>query len=487
MSAEFEDRQATAGGDSPPEVNEPISTSSDLEQAKKRAAEAFYAQGNVGTTQIFVNQLGSMNLGPQLKPDASAKPPADQTYALDNRKDCTAFVERYQNSEHLAVAIVLSIFELVYLGDLPDLKEQLMEELPEAVPAGEDAAPLARNPYISVDTFLSVIGGEWFTSEEGRQYVGLGTRTQKALQNLWEQFPALRDPICRWMVRLCQNYKARTDFDAYQMVCAFARVVSIDFEDAQKRIFARLYSIQRNTGLLGNLVCKLYGEAGLEKKLEQLLQSWLSSGSNWLWQPACLACSFLMPKLDEQRLAPALEKTIRFRLVHMSRDDSTFLAILLLQSEYFRTLLARLLCQMVQRANGRAERLATAQTYLYLLRSGYYLVDRRQPELPLAACDTSEQQRFLTPVLAVVLGQTSLRRQQNVILRAYLEELDHYRCSDRLFDHLCAYFYNMGSAAPDYRSDILGLLSNCRGSLAQHLRERLLPLYTSAQRLPSPV
>lgn len=487
MSAEFEDKQATIGVDSPPEANEPISTSSDLEQAKKRAAEAFYAQGNVGTTQIFVNHLGSMNLDPQLKPDASAKPPADQTYALDIRKDCAAFVERYQNSEHLAVAIVLSVFELVYLGDLPDLKEQLMEELPEAVPAGEDATPLVRNPYISVDTFLSVIGGEWFTSEEGRQYVGLGTRTQKALQNLWEQFPALRDPICRWMVRLCQNYKVRTDFDAYQMVCAFARVVSIDFEDAQKRIFSRLYSSQRNTGLLGNLVCKLYGEAGLEKKLEQLLQRWLSSGSSWLWQPACLACSFLMPKLDEERLTPALEKAVRLRLVHMSRDDSAFLAILMLQSEYFRTLLARLLCQMMQRANGHTERLAVAQTYLYLLRDGYYLVDRRQPELPLAACDTSEQQRFLTPVLAVVLGQTSLRRQLNVILRAYLEELDHYRCSDRLFGHLCAYFCNMGNAAPDCRPDILRLLSSCRGSLAEHLREYLHPLYTPARRLPSPV
>lgn len=184
---------------------------------------------------------------------------------------------------------------------------------------------------------------------------------------------------------------------------------------------------------------------------------------------------------------PILEKTVRFHLARMSRDDSAFLAILLLQSEYFRTLLARLLCQMVQWAKGRAERLAVAQTYLYLLRDGYYLVNRRQPELPLAACDTSGQQRFLTPVLAAVLGQTSLRRQLNVILRAYLEELDRYRCSDQLFDHLCAYFYNMGSAAPEYRSDILGLLSSCRGSLAGRLRDRLLPLYTPAQRLPSPV
>ena len=143
MSAEFEDKQATAGEDNPPEANEPISTSSDLEQEKRRAAEAFYAQGNVGTTQIFVNHLGSMNLDPQLKPDAPAKPPADQTYALDIRKSCAAFVEQYKNSEHLAVAIVLSVFELVYLGDLPDLKEQLIEELPEAVPAGEDATPLS--------------------------------------------------------------------------------------------------------------------------------------------------------------------------------------------------------------------------------------------------------------------------------------------------------------------------------------------------------
>lgn len=487
MSIEFEGKQAIAGEDNSPQANEPINTSSDLEQEKKRASESFYAQGNMGATQIFINHLGSMNLDPQLKPDASAEPPADQTYALHTRKGCAAFVERYKNSEHLAVAIVLSVFDLVYLGDLPDLKEQLMAELPEAVPMEEDIAPPARNPYISVDTFLSVIGGEWFTSRESRQYVGLGERTQGALQNLWVQFPALRDPICRWMVKLCQNYKVHTAFDAYQMVCAFARVVSLDFEDAQKRIFSRLYSSQRNTGLLGNLVCKLYGEAGLRKKLDRLLQSWLSSSSSWLWQPACLACSFLMPKLDKEPLAPALEKAVRRRLIHMTKEDSAFLAILLLQSEHFRTLLAQLLCQMVHRANGRTERLAVAQTYLYLLRNSYYLVDSQQPELSLVACDTKEQQRSLTPILAVVLNQTSLRRQLNAILRAYLEELDHYKCSDQLFDHLCAYFYNMGSTAPDYKADILGLLSNCKGVLARRLQRRLLPLYAPTQRLPSPL
>lgn len=484
MSGEFEEKQAVAEDDPSPEVNDPINSTSDLEQEKQRTAHEFYAQGNTASTQIFIGHLGAMNLDSQKKATPSG-PLVGQTYSLHTRKGCREFVERYKSSEYLAVAIVLSVFELVYLGDLYELIRLLMEELPDTVEV-EEAAPPVRNPYISVDTYLSTIGGEWFTSQEDRQYVGLGQNSHQVLQNLWEQFPALRDSICRWLVRLCRNYKVRTAFDAYQMVCAFARVICLDFEDSRKRIFSRLCSNPENLGLLGNLVCKLYGEAGLRGEMEELLRNWLGTRDSWLWRPACLACSFLIPGLSEERFGRALERTVRARLNRLTRNDSAFLAILMFQSEYFRSLLARLLGRMVQKASNRMDRLTTAQTYLYLLRSCYYLVDARRPELPLGACDTKEQQRALTPVLAEVMSQVNLRKQLYAILRAYLKELNRYQYSDYLFNHLWAYFYNLAQGSPIYWSDILEFLSSCRGKLGQRLYERMLSMYHCPRQLPSP-
>ena len=484
MSDEFEEKQTVAEDDHSAEANEPISSTSDLEQEKKRAAYEFYAQGNTATTQIFIGHLGSMDLDSWQKNGTPPTPSASQAYSLHTRQGCREFVERYKNSEYLAVAIVLSVFELVYLGDLHELEELLLEELPDSAPVKEDT-PLTRDPYISVDTYLSTIGGERFTSQEGKQYVGLGESAQKALQNIWEQFFGLRDPICRWLVMLCRSYKTRVAFDAYQIVCAFARVTCLDFEDARKRIFSRLYSSPENVGLLGNLVCKLYEETSLRGKLEDLLLSWLGGKGSWLWRPACLACSFLMPGLDERQLGPALERAVGCRLYSLTKSNSTFLAILMLQSKYFRDLLAQLLSRMARKAGSREERLATAQTYLYLLRSCYYLVDDQRPELPLAACDAKEQQEALTPVLAEVMGHIDLRKQLYAILRVYLKELDRYQYSNGLFNHLCAYFYNLTRSAPAYWPDIMEFLSGVQGESGKRLHAYMLSDYCGSRQLPS--
>lgn len=175
MSDEFENKQAAAEENGPPEANEPIRNASDLEQEKKRTSQDFYAQGNVGATQIFINRLDSMNLDPLLKPDASVEPPAGQTYSLHIRKECAAFVERYQNSERLAVAIVLSVFELVYLGDLPELKELLMEEVDAWLGRWHEAwdKPRSRKGYVLLIIsvlavcYLSVVVPPMLDVEEG--------------------------------------------------------------------------------------------------------------------------------------------------------------------------------------------------------------------------------------------------------------------------------------------------------------------------------
>ena len=484
MSSEVEEAKDAGGEDFLSGDNEPISNSSDLEQEKQRIAQEFHANGNIGTYQFFINSLDSMNLGAAQR-SGSAPKPSNQTYQLYTRSGCSDFVERYKNSEHLAVAIVLSVIELVRLSDLSELKALLVEELPTAELEGEDGTPAVRDPYISMNTFLTAIGGEWFMNQDGQQCVGLGEHSRQALQMIWEQFPALRDPICRWLVRLCQVYKFRTAFDANQVVCAFVRVISLDFEDARKRIFTRLYSYGDSTGLLGNIMYKLYEDSSLQQEAEHMLLWWLSSESNWLWRPACLACSRLMPQLDHERFDPPLEKVMNRRLNRLTKGDAAFIAVLLEQSEYFRTLLTRLLGRAIQRESRRAGRLQTAQAYLYLLRNSYYLVNVGSPVLPLAACDSRQQQQFLAPVLRVVMFQSALRKQLYAILRAYMKELSYYQHTQQLVDHLCAYYYNMAQSAPDYWLDILQFLDNCQEKLSKQICGRLRSLYRPVQQLPS--
>lgn len=483
MSDEVKETSDNDEEESPLEANEPIKCSADLQQEKQRITQDYYAQGNIGATQVFINSLGSMNWGGQQMKSITT-PQSKQTYKLYTREGCAAFVEQYRNSEYLAVAIVLSTFEMVRLSDLPELKALLMLELPDDGPTGEDNELTNQNPYISVDTFLSTIGGKWFTNPDGQQCVGLGEHSQQALSIFWEQFPALRAPVCKWLVHLCQVYQFRTTFDAYQIVCAFSRVISMDFEDAQKQIFSRLYSSSNNAGLLGNIMCKLFENTSLQIEIEHMLLNWLQSESAWLWQPACLTCAFLMPKLDQKKFGPLLEKALKHRLNHLNRNDSIFLSVLLIQSEYFRTMLIDLLSKTIRHRKTQSSRLIIAQAYLYLLRSCYYLVNADCQALPLIACDTKQQQQLLTPILQEVISHSILRKQMYAVLRAYLSELSRYHYSNSLYNHLCASFYNMAQSSPDYRQDILQFLSGCRGKLSALILERLHSIYDPIRQIP---
>ena len=402
----------------------------------------------------------------------------EETYHLHKRDECVKFVERYKRSEHLAAAIILSTFSLVRLSDLSELEMLLLDELSPTEAEKADTR-MPKDPYISVNTLLAVIHGEWSKDQEGLQYVGLGKHSRQALQMIWEQFPALRDPIRNWLFHLYQVYSYRTTFDAYQIVCAFARMISLDFEDSKRRIFPRLFSDRDYTNLLASVMYKLYEEISLRQEIENMLLNWVDSKSDWLWRPAFLACSSLMPQMNEEKFDSSLKRKMRQRLAHLTRYDSRFIAALLMQSQYFRTMLAGLLGKMIRQEERQKGRLGIAQTYLYLLRFCYYFVSADRKALPLAACDTAEQQRSLSPVVGEVLSQVNLRRQLLVILSAYMKELSHYQYDAVLLNHLSAFFYNMVRSNPDYWSEILQFLYDCSGKLPRQIYDCLcskLPL-----------
>jgi hypothetical protein len=85
------------------------------------------------------------------------------------------------------------------------------------------------------------------------------------------------------------------------------------------------------------------------------------------------------------------------------------------------------------------------------------------------------------------MGHAGLRKQLYAILRVYLKELDHYQYSDDLFNHLCAYFYNLTLAAPAYWPDIIEFLAGFHGKLGKQLFSYMLSKYRSSWQLPSPL
>lgn len=475
MNIENEEKHVDDQIDAPfSDSNEPISSSSELEK-EKRTTRDFYAQNNTGHIQVFIQSLESLNLGVHPKEDKSLEKSPPQTYDLHCQDDCSIFVERYKNSDYLAIAIVLSTFELVRLSDLPELKAILIEMLPAAEPTEAENTPaqMGSNPYISVNTFLSIIGGKRFVTDDSQQCIGLGDGSFQILQNFWELFPSLREPIAKWLIQLYQIYKFRTAFDAYQMSNAFVKIILLDFDDAKKRIFSRFYSSPNYTGLLGSIVCKLYETPTLRQDLNHMLLDWARSTSTWLWRPLCLAYSFLPPELRPNEIDVSIKKIITKRFAHITKSDSNFFAILLIQSEYFRTAFSQLLSHSFQKAMARNDRLTIAQIYLYLLRSCYYIVDSSHPELPLVACDTIVQLRSLSSVLTQVMSQFSLRKQLYAVLRAYLNEISYYHYSNQLFEHIAAYFYKIIQDIPEYRQDIQQFLSDCKNSIALRLCDKL--------------
>ncbi len=468
------------------EMNDPIRNSDDLEK-EKRAARDFFAENNIGGVQFFIQSMSSLNFGHSPTPAGTGEKAPNRTYRLECPEDCSAFVECYKDSQYVVTALVLSAFELVRLSELPKLTDTLTELLPTAVPADAENPPArtAADPYVSIDTILLVIGGKRFVTKEGLQCLKLEKDPQQVLRNFWEQFPMLRGPVSKWLVQVCRSSKFRTAFDLYQLVVACSRVISLDFQDAKEQIFPLFYSDPSTTSLLANIVGNLYEDAALRQDLDNMILDWLCSSGVWLWRPACLACSFLMPVVNLGVLEPHLEKAVRKRLTRMTKSDSVFAAVLLGQSEYFRTLFAKLFGQAVQNAHDQKGRMDVAQTYLYLLRNCYYMVDSSQPELPLAMCDNVGQQRSLTPILRQIMSTFSLRRQLYAVLRAYLNEISRYPDSSWNFNHICAYFYNMARSAPECWQDVLRFLAECKNMLARRIYDQLFPLCQNLPQFPN--
>lgn len=456
-----------------------IDSSDDLIQEKRRANE-FNAEGNIAQYQIFVQNLSNLNaFVPNTKTmdmDSSLR----TTHNLCELEECIKFIEKYKDGEFLAIAIILSVFEAVPLRDLPDLKSGLMEYMPSAEileKEGVETHSSQLNPYISLNSIIAVIGGKRFVIGNDQQYVGLGEDSKQALLNIWEQFPDLRNSIILWLIHINKIHEYRTTFDVYQMAMAFARVISLDFIDARKRIFPQLYLNKNNVGLLGILAYKLYENVKLREEMNILLKEWMKSDRNWLWRSASFTYLYFIDNDINFPLETSLKRAILRRFLYFNKSDLRFLAILMFRAKQFRFMCADIFGNAYSKADSQEKKITIANIYIELIRRSYYLVNKTFIELPLVCFDTREQHSCLLPVIKQVMSNYPLRKQLYIILEAYLKELSNYKFSTKVVNHMSAYLYGMALNGLEYQQDIISFLKGCQCKMANQIYDRLLHLF----------
>ena len=349
-----------------------------------------------------------------------------------------------------------------------------MECIPKAhIFVGEDVRdedPIT-DPYISLNTMLSVVGGQQFVTENGLICISLGENSEAALVNILEQFPALRSSIIEWLVRVNEMDQHRTAFAAYQIAMAFIRMISIDIGYARRSILPELYTNSDNVGLLANLAYKLYGNITLREEVKEIVLDWMEAEESWLWRSACLTYSFLEKEMCGNWLERQMERTLRKKLLYLKREDLKFVASILMESKGFRNIITSVFKKVSEQTDDRKKHQILSQVYINLVRYSYYQVSAGLTELPLVACDTKQQQHNLTVVLARIMPVYHLRKQMYAILEAYLKELSRYAFTETVIKHIAAYFCNLAGDSAEYHRDILYLLEKCQNKAALRIYE----------------
>lgn len=460
---------------------EEFSNADDLVQKKQREYE-MNAQNNCATNQVFFQEADNVKIfNITYANSVTPKLSEVKSYNLSEINGCIEFVERYKDSEYLAVAIILSIFKSISLGNLANLKTSIMEFLPLSTisnRAGSDEQALITDPYLSLNTVMFVIGGTQFNEVDGQKCARLVDNTSQPLSNFWEQFPSLRTPIVSWLSHITTIYTYCTNFDVCQLSTAFTRIISLDFIDSEQRIFPILYTNDDNTSLLGFLGYNLYRDKDLCNKVTQIINQWMNEDKTWHWKSACLVYCNLMNKGIAFQLESELKRLIEKKLLTLLKYNLAFLARLASLSLPFNQMLVTIISSSFCKADTRDKRLRIARIYVNLIRYSYYCVNSSVTNLALAICTTKEQQHCITPIINQIMTVYSLRKQLYIIMNAYLKELSGYHASDKLINYLSAYFYNMTLAGKEYYDDVIYFLENCQCSISTQIYKRLSNLTT---------
>lgn len=461
------------------ETDENRSTETEDDLIRDKRDNQFNASKNSANMQIFL-QNANFNGGTGFKQILDLLGTgSSKKYNLEKEEDCAEFFRTCKNREYLTLAIIISVFEIVAVGDLANLKETLMLSLPPIFQLdneGKEIHSLQNDPYLSLNTALSVIGGKMFITDEGQQCVGYKKGSKKVLSNIWIQFPDLRKAIVTWLLKVNNTFECQTAFEAYQITTAFVRIISEDFLYAQKQVFVRLYSRPDNLGLLARIAIELMKKEETKNNTLHMVMRWAESDSGWLWKSAFLVYLYTGEKYFDARFEDTLTKTIRNKFYKLENADLKFIAILACYFKEARRIVSAVFKYLYKLNHGGADK-QLAYIYLRLIRYGYYEINDKLTELPFVVCDSKEQMKRLVPILKYSMTQYNLRCRLYLILRVYIEEIANYDTLPSTVRRITAYFYCLAENDGDYQRDILFFLRECNGNVAENVYHMLAEIY----------
>ncbi len=458
-----------------------VETPDDL--VKEKEGNKFVARENSAQIQIFVQNanLGNKTDIKMVQDLLNVSTGSDKKYNLRKPEECAVFFSACKNREYIVLAIVLSVFEIVPIGDYANLKDILAEYLPvvsKIDTEGREIYVQQTNPYISLNTALAVIGGKIFITKEGQRCIGYGEGFEEVLENIWIQFPDLRKPVIGWLLRVNEIFEYKTSFEVEQVVGAFTRIIKKDYQYAKRQMFGKLYSEPDNLGFLARLAQELLQDERLGPDILHMVLRWAESESNWLWKTALLVCLHTYGKDMDNQLHKTMIRIIKKRMFEFQNSDLRFIVLFAGDAGNVKAIAASAFYGLY-RTGSPDEKKNLALIYLKMIRYGYYQVNRSRIDLPFVTCDSREQMDNLCPVLAFIMAQYDLYCQLCWILQAYLEEIADYEVTVRTLNHIVAFFYVLSKGNYDYQRDILLFLSEMKGSIAKKIYSKLIKIYES--------
>lgn len=358
------------------------------ELVKEKNDNEFIACENTAQYQIFV-QNANFNGKSDFKKIldlVNLNTGNDKKYNLKKMKDCAEFFNTCKNREYIALAIVLSIFDIVPIGDYTNLKDVLIEYLPVVLQTDKEGKEIhvhQANPYAPLNIALSVIGGKIFITDAGQQCIGYGEDSRKVLNNIWIQLPDLRKPIISWLLKINEMFEYKTSFEVYQIVGAFVRIIAEDFQYAKRQVFDKLYSNPNNLGLLARLAQELLIDEKFRTDTLNIVIGWADSESNWLWKSALLVCLHTYDSDIDKQLQKAMVCAIKKRMYGLQNSELRFITLFAGSTENVRTIMA-FAFDNLYKLSGKQGKEDLAFIYLKMIRYGYYQVNRKQINLPFA-------------------------------------------------------------------------------------------------------
>ncbi|ATW26933.1 hypothetical protein [Candidatus Formimonas warabiya] len=414
-----------------------------------------------GNSLAIDNMNGNIN---SFKPNETTKR-GKQNYHLEDSTDCDQFVSDKKASRTLAYALVLSLFEVTAVSELPSFTQSLYQELPQNPDEKERAQMENAESYLSQDTILGMIGAERgeieFTSRLGTftsQCVRFteNQQSQKILENFWNLFPNIRNSMIHWLISISGQERIKGSLAFNQIISAFSKLIQIDFKYGMDEIYPRLLSDPNNIYLLFGITRELFKVERYKNNMDELLKKWATTRGGWLWRIPCMA---YIQKLEGE-YTREIEDAIFSRIVSaleskpFQNTDLKYIGENLIYSDRFRNLISAHLHTIFSK-DVLSYKKNVCFIYFSLVHYAYFSVTKNRPQLPLVACDSRQQVEKLLPMLKFLFSKKIMRDLIFDLLAAYLVEIDAYNIP---MEKLKIFFHCIAFSDRSYYDHILFFL-----------------------------